>query len=97
MFTKQEMDAWDEQVRLQLVARKKELGMSDAELGQLAFTDVAKAPKSKVQYVLTGQGSGDARKPQNLRAADLLNLCEALRLSWYDIIEQARKAIKEKT
>lgn len=96
MFTKQEMDAWDEHIRLRLVARKKELGLSDLELGEKAFTDVAKVPKSKVQYVLTGQGAGENRKPQNLRAADLMNLCEALRLSWYDIMEDARKAVKEK-
>lgn len=96
MFTKQEMDAWDEHIRQRLVAKKKELGMSDAELGEKAFKDVAKVPKSKVQYVLTGQGSGEARKPQNLRAADLMNLCEALRMSWYDEMEDARKAIKEK-
>lgn len=95
MFTKAEMDQWDAAIRAKLLERKKELAMSDAELGEKAFKNVAAAPKSKVQYVLIGQGAGENRKPQNLRAADLMNLCEALRLSVWDVMEDARKAVKE--
>lgn len=95
MFTKKEMDEWDSAIRMALLERKKEFNMSDAELGEKAFKDVAAVPKSKVQFVLVGQGSGENRKPQNLRAADLMNLCEALRLSIWDVMENARKAVKE--
>lgn len=96
MFTtKEEMDAWEAHVRDQLVARKKELGMSDAELGEKAFTGIAAVPKGKVHFIINGQGAGDNRKPQNIRATDLMNLCEALRLSLWDVMEKARVYVKE--
>ncbi|MDD2966513.1 MAG: hypothetical protein PHN64_03325 [Desulfovibrionaceae bacterium] len=95
MFTKQEMNDWDENIRKQLVARKAELGFSDATLGKAAFDGVAAMPKGKVQSILTAQGAGENRKGQNIRAADLMNLCEALRLSWYDVMNKARIEVKE--
>lgn len=96
MFTtKDEMDAWEAHVREQLVARKRELGMSDAELGEKAFSGIAAAPKAKLHFIINGQGAGDKRKPQNIRATDLMNLCEALRLSFWDVAEAARKHVKE--
>ena len=96
MFTsKEEMDAWDAHIRSQLVARKKELGLSDMELGEKAFTGLAASPKGKLHFILNGQGAANNRKPQNIRAADLMNLCEALRLSVWDVMEGARKFVKE--
>lgn len=96
MFSKLEMDEWEDIIRQRLVARKKELGLSDVELGKIAFGDVAKFPKSKISCLLVGQGAGNERKPQNIRAADLMNLCEALRLSWYDVMNEAHKQVKER-
>lgn len=96
MLNKQEMDAWDAAIRSILIARKKEKNLSDGDLGERAFENVAASVKSKVQYVLVGQGSGDKRKPQQLRAADLMNLCEALELSITDVMEAARRLVKER-
>ena len=96
MLNKQEMDDWDAAIRSILLARKKEKNLSDGDLGEKAFEKVAASVKSKVQYVLVGQGSGEKRKPQQLRAADLMNLCEALDLSITDVMEAARRLVKER-
>ena len=96
MMTKEEADSFDEVVRASLVARKEELGLSDAALGHLAFSGHVSIPKGKIQSIFSGQGAPGKRKPQNIRATDLMNLCEALRLSWYDVMENARKKVKEK-
>lgn len=93
--SKEEMDLWEAHVRDQLVARKKELGISDAELGKKAFSGIAAVPKGKIHFIINGQGTGQNRKPQNIRATDLMNLCEALRLSLWDVMENARVAVKE--
>jgi hypothetical protein len=78
MMTKEEADSFDEVIRASLVARKEELGLSDSALGKLAFFGHVSMPKGKIQSIFSGQGAPGKRKPQNIRAADLMNLCEAL-------------------
>lgn len=98
MFTSaEEMDAWDNAVRSILMERKQELNMSDAKLGEKAFTGIAKMPRGKVQYLFVGQGSGEKRKLQQFRTTDLMNLCEALRISFYDVIEKANAILKDQS
>lgn len=63
---------------------------TDQLLGQQAFGWM-KSPKMKLQAI---KGFGD-KKPQQLRLADFINLCEALGLSWQDEIKKALKALKE--
>ncbi len=62
---------------------------TDQLLGQQAFGWM-KSPKMKLQAI---KGFGD-KKPQQLRLADFINLCEALGLSWQEEIRSAIKAVK---
>lgn len=62
---------------------------TDQLLGQQAFGWM-KSPKMKLQAI---KGFGD-KKPQQLRFADYINLCEALGLSWVDVGREAIKAVK---
>lgn len=62
---------------------------TDQLLGQQAFGWM-KSPKMKLQAI---KGFGD-KKPQQLRLADYINLCEALGLSWVDVGRDALKAVK---
>jgi hypothetical protein len=94
MLTKNEMDVFDEAIRSALAARQKELRLSDDALGRMAFGFLGK-PLGKVRSILIFQGSGDYKKPQNIRAADLTNLCEALGLSWVDIMKDALKVVRD--
>lgn len=62
---------------------------TDQLLGQQAFGWM-KSPKMKLQAI---KGFGD-KKPQQLRLADYINLCEALGLNWVDVGREALKAVK---
>lgn len=62
---------------------------TDQLLGQQAFGWM-KSPKMKLQAI---KGFGD-KKPQQLRLADYINLCEALGLNWADVCREALKAVK---
>ncbi|MGF0009414.1 hypothetical protein ACQRCJ_02570 [Desulfovibrio sp. SGI.102] len=93
MLTKDDMTALEAAIRSSLLARKKELSMSDDALGKMAFAFMAN-PAGKVQALLVGQGAGEKRKPQTLRIGDAMNLCEALGLQWVDVMRQAVKDIK---
>ena len=93
MLTKDDMAALEAAIRSSLLARKKELSMSDDALGKMAFAFMAN-PAGKVQALLVGQGAGEKRKPQTLRIGDAMNLCEALGLQWVDVMRQAVKDIK---
>lgn len=63
---------------------------TDLSLGQQAFGWM-KSPKMKLQAI---KGFGD-KKPQQLRLADWINLCEAMGMSWQDEIRTALKAVEK--
>ena len=93
VLTKEEMDVFEASIREALVARKDELGLSDERLGRAAFPFMP-YPRGKVQAMLVGQGAPGKRRPQNLRFADVITVCEAIGLSWVDIGRDALKAAK---
>lgn len=90
MLTKDGMVLFDEALRAKLAARQKELRLSDKALGQMAFSFMGN-PLGKVRSILIAQGSGEDKKPQNIRAADLINLCQAMGLNWREEIGTALK------
>jgi hypothetical protein len=94
MLTKNEMEIFDEVIRSTLAARQDELKLSDDALGRIAFGHMGK-PLGKIRSILISQGSGKYKKPQQIKVGDLTNLCEALGLSWTDVIRSALKAAKE--
>jgi hypothetical protein len=93
MLSKNEMDIFDESIRSALAARQEELKLSDDALGRMAFGFLGK-PLGKVRSILIAQGSGDYKKPQNIRTADLVNFCEALGLPWTKVIKDALEAVR---
>ncbi len=95
MLTKEDMSALEAAIRSSLLARKREISISDESLGKMAFPFMAN-PTGKVQALLVGQGAGDKRKPQTLRIGDAMNLCESLGLQWADVFRQAIKDIKNR-
>lgn len=95
MLNKDDMAALEASIRASLLARKKELSMSDEALGKIAFSYMAN-PTGKVQALLVGQGAGEKRKPQTMRIGDAMNLCESLGVQWAEIFRQAIKEIKNK-
>lgn len=92
MLSSAEMEAADQALRASLVARQEELRLSDEKLGRQAF-GYLKAPRGKVQALFVGQGAPGKRKPQTINIWELVNLCEAMGLSWTDEIRKAVKAI----
>ena len=90
MLTKEGMIAFDEAIRSLLVARKSELKLSEKALGQMAFPYMGK-PSGKVRSILIEQGAGESKKPQEIRLADLVNLCQALGLNLHDVIRTGLK------
>ncbi len=95
MLTKEDMSALEAAIRSSLLARKREISISDESLGKMAFPLMAN-PTGQVQALLVGQGAGDKRKPQTLRIGDAMNLCESLGLQWADVFRQAIKDIKNR-
>ena len=91
MLSKADMEAADRALRSSLVARQEELRLSDEKLGKQAF-GFLKAPRGKVQSLFVGQGMPGKRKPQVINIWELVNLCEAMGLSWP---EEIRKAVKQ--
>ena len=94
MLSKAEMDAADQAIRAALVARQEDLKLSDARLGKQAF-GFMKAPRGKVQSLFVGQGAPGRRKPQTINIWELMNLCEAMGLSWAEEIRKAAKAAQK--
>ena len=92
MLNKQDIEALDAAIRSALVARQEELNMSDEGLGNIAFSYL-KAPRGKIQSLFVGQGAPDKRKPQVIKIGELMNLCEAMGLSWTDVIRTGIKNI----
>lgn len=90
MLTKEGMIIFDEAIRSLLVARKAELKLSEKALGQMAFPYMGK-PAGKVRSLLVEQGAGEKKKPQEIRLADLVNLCQALGLNIHDVIRSGLK------
>ena len=95
MLTKEGMSLFDEALRARLTARQKELRLSDKALGQIAFQFMGN-PLGKVRSILIAQGSGEDKKPQNIRAADLYNMCQALGLKFNDEVREAVKTAEQK-
>ncbi len=92
MLTKEEMDALHDAIRTSLVARKEELRLSDEKLGRQAFGYMS-SPRMKIQALFVAQGKGERRRPQVINIAELVNLCEAMGLSWQDEIRKALKSL----
>ena len=88
MLTKEGMSLFDEALRARLAAQQKELKLSDKALGQIAFQFMGN-PLGKVRSILIAQGSGEDKKPQNIRTADLYNMCQALGLNFYNEVRAA--------
>lgn len=93
MLTKDEMLVFEQAIRNALEARQKEIGLSDEAIGKMAFSFMP-APRMKVQAIKRGQGKPEQRVPQQLRWAEMLNLCEAVGLNWVDVGREAIKAVK---
>lgn len=91
MLNKDDMDRVDACILQQLMAKQEAIGTSDKALGEQAFSWQA-SPIMKIQRI-KGRGG---QKPQQLRLTDLVNLCEALGLSWNEVIRDALKAAKNK-
>ena len=89
MMTFDEMALLDARLIKRIQEEQERVKRTDLSLGQQAF-GLMKSPKMKLQAI---KGFGD-KKPQQLRLADWLNLCEAMGLSWQDEIRAALKAVK---
>ena len=92
MLTKEQMDSLHDAIRAALVARQEELKLSDERLGKQAFGYLG-SPRMKIQALFVAQGKGERRRPQVINIAELINLCEAMGLSWQDEIRNALKTI----
>ena len=93
MLTKEEMGIFEQAVREALEHRQSEIGLSDESVGKMAFSFMP-APRMKLQAIKRGQGKAGQRQPQQLRWAEMLNLCEALGLSWVEVGREALKAVR---
>ena len=89
MLTKDDMDKVDACILEQLVEKQEAIGTSDKALGEQAFNWIA-YPNMKIQ-VIKGKAN---KKPQQLRFTDIVNLCEALGLSWAEVCRDAIKKAK---
>lgn len=93
MLTKEEMGIFEQAVRDAIEAQQEKIGLSDESVGKMAFSFMP-APRMKVQAIKRGQGKAGQRQPQQLRWADMVNLCEALGLNWVDVGREALKAVQ---
>ena len=91
MLNKEDMDKVDACILDQLVEKQEAIGTTDKALGEQAFGWVT-YPNMKIQ-VIKGKGG---KKPQQLQFTDIVNLCEALGLSWVDVCKEAVKSSKNK-
>lgn len=92
MLSKPDMEAVHEAIRVALVARQEELKLSDEKLGKQAFGFLG-SPRMKIQALFVGQGKAERRRPQTINICELVNLCEAMGLSWQDEIKKALKSL----
>ena len=91
MLTKEEMDSVDNALREKFSEEQVRLGKSDEYIGSLAFGWV-KSPRMKMQAIK----GASSKKAQQMRLTDVINLCEALGLSWVDEVRTALKIVKKK-
>lgn len=91
MLNKDDMDKVDACILNQLIEKQDAIGTTDKALGEQAFGWVI-YPNMKIQAI---KGKG-GKKPQQLRFTDIVNLCEALGLSWVDVCKEAIKQGKNK-
>lgn len=89
MLTKDEMELCDDIIRQKFADEQKRMGKSDEYIGGLAFGWI-KSPRMKMQVIK----GASTKKPQQMRFTDMVNLCEALGLSWVDVGREALKAVK---
>lgn len=89
MLNKDDMDRVDACILKLLLEKQEAIGTTDKALGEQAFSWVT-YPNMKIQ-VIKGKGG---KKPQQLRFTDIVNLCEALGLSWVDVCKEAVKCGK---
>lgn len=89
MMSFEEMAALDAFLIKRIQDAQEEFKRTDQQVGQMAFGWM-KSPKMKMQAI---KGFGD-KKPQQLRLADYINLCEALGLNWAKECREALKAVK---
>ena len=88
-----QMDVFEQAVREAIESRQEAIGLSDESVGKIAFSFLP-FPRMKLQRIKRGQGKAGQRQPQQLRWAEMVNLCEALGLSWVDVGREALKAVK---
>lgn len=89
MLTKDDMDRVDACILKSFVEKQDAIGTTDKALGEQAFSWNS-SPIMKIQAI---KGKG-GKKPQQLRFTDIVNICEALGLSWAEICRDALKAAK---
>ena len=89
MMSQEDMTLLDKFIREAIFTEQERVGRSDRSLGQQAF-GFLKTPHMKMQSIKGGGG----KVPQQLRFADIVNLCEALGLNWVDVCREALKAVK---
>lgn len=88
-----EMDEFDDAVRAVLRAQQVKLNLTDDAVGKIAFNSL-RGRRTKVQAIFVGQGAGRYRRLQKLRLTDVMNLSEALGLSFQDVVREALKHVK---
>jgi hypothetical protein len=94
MLDEQGMLALESHIRQILELRRKEIRMTETDLGQKAFPFAADS-RRKIQGIRNLSGNG---KPQRIKVGELLNLCEALTLNWAEVLAEARaKTVSGKT
>ncbi len=91
MLNKDDMDMVEACILRLLVEKQEAIGTTDKALGDQAFAWV-KYPNMKIQAIKEKKG-GKTR--QQLRFTDIVNLCEALSLSWQEVCRESLKTSKE--
>ncbi len=91
MLDKDDMDKLDAEIIRQLVAKQMKIDVTDKDLGEQAYSWFS-APIMKIQAI---KGRGGKKAPP-LRFAEIVNLCEALGLSWVDVCREALECEKNK-
>lgn len=89
MLTEKEMTRFEDILRQDLRERQEALKVTDAYVGCEAFP-WKRSPRMKVQAV---KGALGGRKPQHLRLAELINLCEVFRVPIGDVINHSLRTV----
>lgn len=89
MLTKEDMEQVEACILQRILEKQELIRTTDKALGEQAFPWL-EHPIMKIQR-LKGKGG---QQPQQIRLTDLMNLCEALGLSWVDVGREALKEVK---